>query len=209
MVQTRGNPSQASLQTFTDAGYSEQQALQVVLAIAGRNKYGAPPWSQPSLARGGPSRKWMSWMEGMRLFGIRRSSLPWGFFGELLTALYMGVIAWIAAATHVHYILFPELGALAHDIIKRPHGTWAKAPGMLRDRADPAGDRSRDAHHPHIEVIDCPGHFGGRAANLTQHHKLVLPGIVAGRPDIARRDLPCLASLRPATAGANRLRCGR
>ncbi|KAG0922789.1 hypothetical protein G6F32_014521 [Rhizopus arrhizus] len=78
-----------------------------------------------------------------------------------------------------------------------------------RDRADPAGDRSRDAHHPHIEVIDCPGHFGGRAANLTQHHKLVLPGIVAGRPDIARRDLPCLASLRPATAGANRLRCGR
>ncbi|KAG0754110.1 hypothetical protein G6F22_021159 [Rhizopus arrhizus] len=34
MVQTRGNPSQASLQTFTDAGYSEQQALQVVLAIA-------------------------------------------------------------------------------------------------------------------------------------------------------------------------------
>ncbi|MDH1932820.1 HPP family protein [Pseudomonas sp. GD03696] len=43
----------------------------------------------------------------------------------------MGVIAWIAAATHVHYILFPELGALAHDVIKRPRGTWAKAPGML------------------------------------------------------------------------------
>ncbi len=34
MVQTRGNPSQESLQTFIDAGYSEQQALQVVLAIA-------------------------------------------------------------------------------------------------------------------------------------------------------------------------------
>ncbi len=34
MVQTRGNPSQASLQAFTNAGYSEQQALQVVLAIA-------------------------------------------------------------------------------------------------------------------------------------------------------------------------------
>ena len=49
----------------------------------------------------------------------------------MLTALYMGVIAWIAAATQVHYILFPELGALAYDVIKRPHGTWAKAPGML------------------------------------------------------------------------------
>lgn len=43
----------------------------------------------------------------------------------------MGVIAWIAVAMHVDYILFPGLGALAHDVIKRPHGTWAKAPGML------------------------------------------------------------------------------
>ena len=34
MVQTRGNPSQESLQAFTSAGYSEQQALQVVLAMA-------------------------------------------------------------------------------------------------------------------------------------------------------------------------------
>ncbi|MGB5098126.1 MAG: HPP family protein [Porticoccaceae bacterium] len=67
----------------------------------------------------------------MKLFRIRQSPPPWGFCGELLTALYMGVIAWIAAATQVHYILFPELGALAYDVIKRPHGTWAKAPGML------------------------------------------------------------------------------
>ncbi|WP_023873409.1 HPP family protein [Pandoraea pnomenusa] len=70
-------------------------------------------------------------VEIMRLFRIRRSSPPPGFFGELLTALYMGAITWIAAATQVHYILFPELGALAHDVIKRPHGTWANAPGML------------------------------------------------------------------------------
>ena len=67
----------------------------------------------------------------MKWFRTRRPSPPWGFFGELLTALYMGVIAWLAAATQAHYILFPELGALAHDVIKRPHGTWAKAPGML------------------------------------------------------------------------------
>lgn len=34
MVESRGNPSEASLQSFTGAGYSEAQALQVVLAIA-------------------------------------------------------------------------------------------------------------------------------------------------------------------------------
>ena len=34
VVQSRGNPSQAGLQAFTDAGYSQQQVLQVVLAIA-------------------------------------------------------------------------------------------------------------------------------------------------------------------------------
>lgn len=60
-----------------------------------------------------------------------RSSPPWRFLGELLTALYIGAIACIASATQVHYILFPELGALAQDVINRPHGTWAKAPGML------------------------------------------------------------------------------
>jgi len=67
----------------------------------------------------------------MRLFDIRRSPSWLRVIGELLTALYMGAIAWIAAATHIHYILFPELGALSHDVITRPHGTWAKAPGML------------------------------------------------------------------------------
>jgi AhpD family alkylhydroperoxidase len=35
MVRTRGNPSQESLQAFIAAGYSEQQVLQIVLAIAG------------------------------------------------------------------------------------------------------------------------------------------------------------------------------
>lgn len=34
MVQTRGNPSDESLQAFAEAGYSEQQVLQIVLAIA-------------------------------------------------------------------------------------------------------------------------------------------------------------------------------
>jgi hypothetical protein len=54
-----------------------------------------------------------------------------GVLGELLTVLYIGGIAWCAQLVGVPYILFPELGALSHDTLKRPHGTWAKAPGML------------------------------------------------------------------------------
>ncbi len=51
--------------------------------------------------------------------------------GGLATVAYIAVIAFIAQLTGFEYVLFPELGALAHDILKRPHGTWAKAPLML------------------------------------------------------------------------------
>ncbi|MDE2155205.1 MAG: hypothetical protein KGJ32_04815 [Xanthomonadaceae bacterium] len=43
----------------------------------------------------------------------------------------MGLIALIARLTGVEFVLFPELGALSHDILKRPHGTWARSPIML------------------------------------------------------------------------------
>ena len=47
------------------------------------------------------------------------------------TAAYIAVIALIAQATGLDYVLFPELGALAHDVVQRPHGIWARAPFML------------------------------------------------------------------------------
>jgi len=53
------------------------------------------------------------------------------FIGEAATALYLAGIAFIALRTGIVYILFPELAALSHDILTRPHGTWAKAPLML------------------------------------------------------------------------------
>jgi len=62
---------------------------------------------------------------------LQRLSSSIGLPGEVMTALYIGLISWIALFTHTPYILFPELGALSHDIFKRPHGTWARAPGML------------------------------------------------------------------------------
>ncbi len=50
---------------------------------------------------------------------------------EASTALYIGLIALVAQASGYFYILFPELGALGHDILKRPRGTWARAPLMV------------------------------------------------------------------------------
>lgn len=50
---------------------------------------------------------------------------------ESAAALYIGLIALIACSSGLYFILFPELGALDHDIFKRPEVTWARAPLML------------------------------------------------------------------------------
>jgi hypothetical protein len=50
---------------------------------------------------------------------------------ELIALVYIGAIAGIAAATGAFYIMFPELGALSHDVLTRPRGTWANAPVLL------------------------------------------------------------------------------
>jgi hypothetical protein len=50
---------------------------------------------------------------------------------ELIAVIYMSVIAAVAAATGAVYVLFPELGALSHDVFTRPRGTWAASPLLL------------------------------------------------------------------------------
>ena len=50
---------------------------------------------------------------------------------ELIALIYIAVIAEIASATGAFYVLFPELGALSHDVFTRPRGTWARSPLML------------------------------------------------------------------------------
>ncbi len=50
---------------------------------------------------------------------------------ELIALVYVALIAEIAYATGAFYILFPELGALSHDVFTRPRGTWASAPVLL------------------------------------------------------------------------------
>ncbi len=58
-----------------------------------------------------------------------RGKPPW--MGELLSTLYIGLIALLAQGSGLTYLLFPELGALSHDVFKRPDGLWARAPGLL------------------------------------------------------------------------------
>ena len=53
------------------------------------------------------------------------------FIAELITLIYIAVIAGIASATGAFYVMFPELGALSHDVFTRPRGTWARSPLML------------------------------------------------------------------------------
>jgi hypothetical protein len=53
------------------------------------------------------------------------------FGAELIALIYIAVIAEIAYATGAFYVLFPELGALSHDVFTRPRGTWAGAPLFL------------------------------------------------------------------------------
>ncbi|HVB79477.1 MAG TPA: hypothetical protein VNE82_05925 [Candidatus Binataceae bacterium] len=53
------------------------------------------------------------------------------FGAELIALVYIALIAEIALATGAFYVLFPELGALSHDVMTRPRGTWANAPLLL------------------------------------------------------------------------------
>ncbi len=50
---------------------------------------------------------------------------------ELIALVYIAAIAEIAYLTGAFYVLFPELGALSHDVFTRPRGTWARAPFLL------------------------------------------------------------------------------
>jgi hypothetical protein len=53
------------------------------------------------------------------------------FGGELIAGLYIAVIATIAALSGAYYVMFPELGALSHEVLTRPSGRWARSPLML------------------------------------------------------------------------------
>src|SRR5216683_7569372 len=64
--------------------------------------------------------------------GAARALGRWHRFGaELIALVYIAVIAEMASATGAFYLLFPELGALSHDVFTRPRGTWAGAPLLL------------------------------------------------------------------------------
>lgn len=61
----------------------------------------------------------------------QRATSLGGIRAEFASLLYIAVIALGAELTGLSYMLFPELAALAHDTLKRPQGTWARAPLLL------------------------------------------------------------------------------
>src|SRR5262249_48087029 len=50
--------------------------------------------------------------------------------GEVATVIYITVISIVATSTGAFYILFPELGALSHDVFTHPRGTSARSPSV-------------------------------------------------------------------------------
>jgi hypothetical protein len=57
----------------------------------------------------------------------RRSRLA----AEIGTIVYIAIVAQVGFATGAVYLMFPELGALSHDVLTRPRGSWARAPVAL------------------------------------------------------------------------------
>jgi hypothetical protein len=52
-------------------------------------------------------------------------------WAEIIAVLYMAVIVACANGFHLFFLLFPELGALAADVLIRPNGAWAREPWKL------------------------------------------------------------------------------
>ncbi len=64
-------------------------------------------------------------------FPVNTLSLRDSVLAEALSLLYIAFIAATAAFTGLFYLLFPELGALAHDVMRRPWGKWSSQPLRL------------------------------------------------------------------------------
>jgi hypothetical protein len=74
-------------------------------------------------------RACLAWIAPLKAFmsSSRRDRLV----AESLSLLYIGLIAAISVIAAFPYLLFPELGALCHDVLTRPGGKWASQPWRL------------------------------------------------------------------------------
>ncbi|MFZ0733428.1 MAG: hypothetical protein WAM79_13960 [Candidatus Sulfotelmatobacter sp.] len=66
-----------------------------------------------------------------RGFAGRELSRGERFQAEALAAVYVAAVAGAAHASGISFLLFPELGALAYDVLMRPWGKWARQPVRL------------------------------------------------------------------------------
>src|ERR1700761_895607 len=63
--------------------------------------------------------------------GVAQKAQVREVFSELLAIVFMGMVALAAETTGFMLLLFPELAALSHDIMVRPHGKWGSQPLRL------------------------------------------------------------------------------
>ncbi len=101
--------------------------------------------------------------------------------GEALALAYIGIIALIASLTGAFYVLFPELGALSHDVFTRPRGTWAKAPLLLAITPPLAGAIGTVAtRHLPYGMLSVLGVVCGSIALVIALRSPIAPSISAG-----------------------------
>jgi hypothetical protein len=69
--------------------------------------------------------------DARRKFAGRELSSREQFQAEAFATAYVAAIAAAAHASGISFLLFPELGALAYDVLMRPWGKWASQPVRL------------------------------------------------------------------------------
>lgn len=103
----------------------------------------------------------------------------------LLAAMFLAIlfIAGIAAtsvATGAYYLLFPELGALAQDVLTRPRGIWSNAPVLLVVTPSAAAVWgllvARHSSYGYLSVVVA---VGGTVALVELLHSPIVPAISA------------------------------
>jgi hypothetical protein len=73
----------------------------------------------------------MTGSQQVRRLSFRVSLAWWEWVSAILSVAYIAAVAGLADATDFKLLLFPELGALAYDVLRRPHGLWARSPILL------------------------------------------------------------------------------
>ncbi|MDE2344305.1 MAG: HPP family protein [Betaproteobacteria bacterium] len=101
--------------------------------------------------------------------------------GTLAALAFIAGLAALAGVTGISTVLFPEMGALSHDVLTRPRGTWARAPLALA--LTPVVTAMMGivlARHFAFGVVPVLLSVGTTVAILQMFHSPIAPALSAG-----------------------------